>query len=374
MTTMARWRRRADRRLYRSLFGAYRTLFPSRPWEGPIPPAALRRVLVVRHDRMGDAVVTTPLIGLLHAALPHAELDVVASPANRAVFDGDPRISRVYVNDHVSRTLPRLARALRARRYDAIFSVIHGRGLREGLLASLFSTRDTWRISVDRPTRYAGLFSVTIRPPRTREHVAEQLLVVGARAIDLPAELLPADATRYPMSLPVDEAAEARVTAMLERLRLSRFSLVNLWAAEPWRAWPVAHVAGVVRQLRERGVSLPFLLVPPPGREVEAAVAASACGDDARVAPPSADLRDLIALVRRAELVLTPDTGVVHLASACRRPVVALYSTRTVDIRRWLPLGVPHRAVVARRGLPVSAIEETQVADAIESLLRELGR
>ena len=373
MTAIARWRRRADRRLYRSLFGAYRTLFPSRPWDAPIPPTALRRVLVVRHDRMGDAVVTTPLIALLHAALPDAELDVLASPANRAVFAGDPRIANLYVNDHGSGTLPRLARKLRFRRYDAIFSVIQGRGLREGLLASLFSSRDTWRLSVSRPTRYAGLFSATFRPPRASVHMAEQLLVVGARAIDVPAPLLPADTTRYPMSLPVDEVAESRVAATLERLGLARFALVNLWAAEPWRAWPVAHVAGVVRQLRERGVSLPFLLVPPPGKEIEAAVAASACGDDARVAPPSPHLADLIALVRRADLVLTPDTGVVHLASACRRPVVALYSTRTVDIRRWLPLGVPYRAVVAPKGLPISAIEEAQVADAIESLSLEIG-
>ncbi|HYD51438.1 MAG TPA: glycosyltransferase family 9 protein [Gemmatimonadaceae bacterium] len=371
-SALSRWRRRADRRIYRSLFGAYRAFFPSRRWEGPLDPARLHRVLVVRHDRIGDAVVTSPLLSLLHAALPHAEIDVLASPANHAVFAGDPRIARVFVNDHGPRTLPHLVRRLRARRYDAVFSVIFGRGLREGVLASLVSTSATYRISVHRPARYAGLFSVTFRAPRSRVHMAERLLWVAERALALPPTLRPASLARYPLALPEDPAAGARAEALLARLGLPRFALVNLWAAEPWREWPVAHLAGVVRLLRERGHAIPLLLLPPPGKEIEAAVAASACDGDARVAPPSRDLADLIALVRRAEIVLTPDTGVVHVASACDRPVVALYSTRTVDIECWTPVGVPHRMIVAPEGQPVSAIPESEVADALDSLHAEL--
>ena len=59
----------------------------------------------------------------------------------------------------------------------------------------------------------------------------------------------------------------------------------------------------------------------------------------------------------------------MHVASACGRPVVGLYSARTTDPAAWAPVGVPFRALVAPPGAPVSAIPLGDVADAVAALL-----
>jgi heptosyltransferase-2 len=55
------------------------------------------RILVIQLDHLGDAVLSTPLLSELRAAYPAAAIDVLASPSNHEVFDGDPNVDRVRV-------------------------------------------------------------------------------------------------------------------------------------------------------------------------------------------------------------------------------------------------------------------------------------
>jgi heptosyltransferase-2 len=103
-----------------------------RPWRRfhPVPlvdnPG---RILVVQLDHLGDAVLTSPLLARLHAAYPDAQIEVLASPSNREVFEADPRVHRVLLasrnwfdRDRGRRALGSavwaLGRSLRRARYD----------------------------------------------------------------------------------------------------------------------------------------------------------------------------------------------------------------------------------------------------------------
>jgi ADP-heptose:LPS heptosyltransferase len=88
-----------------------------------------RRIILVQLDHLGDAVLSTPLIAALRAAYPEATIDVLASPSNHEVFEGDPNVNRVQVADRTwfERNPERwglvtavweLGRSLREQRYD----------------------------------------------------------------------------------------------------------------------------------------------------------------------------------------------------------------------------------------------------------------
>ena len=88
-----------------------------------------RRILLVQLDHLGDAVLSTPLIAELRAAYPDATIDVLASPSNHEVFEGDPHVDRVRVAERtwferrperwgLVTAVWRLGRSLRDERYD----------------------------------------------------------------------------------------------------------------------------------------------------------------------------------------------------------------------------------------------------------------
>jgi ADP-heptose:LPS heptosyltransferase len=88
----------------------------------------------------------------------------------------------------------------------------------------------------------------------------------------------------------------------------------------------------------------------------------------AQAVPPRSTLREFAAIVHEFDLLLTPDTAVVHLAAAWKVPTVALYRSDPT-VAPWLPYNTPNRAVADPRGIP--AISVDQVIAALEELIQE---
>jgi ADP-heptose:LPS heptosyltransferase len=145
---------------------------------------------------------------------------------------------------------------------------------------------------------------------------------------------------------------------------------VNLSAAEPWRAWTAERCVDVLRVLLARYPSLTAVFTPLPGREAEGDAVAVACGPRVIVAPASPRFADVIALLRRARIVLTPDTSLIHVASATGRPVLGLYAGRAHN-HLWQPLGIPYRAVLSHGQDPVTAIPTEAIVRAFDELMAE---
>lgn len=368
-TPARRLKRRIDTRFYRA-FHAMARLF-AQPRRSRPAPSAIRRVLIVRHDRIGDWVVTSPVVAMLRELLPHAEIDVLASPANASLVRADERIARTIVNDHSWRGWLGALRELRARRYDLLLSPIYGKGLREGMVAALAARRDTFTVSVHRPRRYQGFFSRSVRVPPSWRHMSERLLFVAQRAVEGHALSRSASAARWRMHLGTDGPAERRAEHFLANHGLTDFVAVNINAAEPAREWAPAACAATLRLLLAAHDDVQFLLTPPPGKEDRAAEVVRLC-DDPRViaAPPSARLLDLLALLRRARAVITPDTANVHLASAVGCPVLGLFTPGPTPVL-WAPSGVPYRLVIAE-GRTVSDVAPEAVERAFGELMADL--
>jgi ADP-heptose:LPS heptosyltransferase len=365
-----RFRKRVNRRLYRALFRVYRSLFPTPAWPGRVPRGALRRVLIVQPYGVGDMILTTPLIGFLKEQAPDAEIDVLASPRNAAVIAHDERVARVFLHDHTSRGWLIVVPRLRARGYDAILSGQAGRSLREGLLASAVARRHTYKISVWRPKRYHGLFTAVLRIPPSAAHTADRLLYMGRRMLGVFGPTAGDAGVRYPLRMATDAMAEARAdTFVRERGLDGGFVVVNVSAHFAVRDWPPEHCAATLASLLARHPDLSAVLAPAPGKSGPAREVAARCANPRVLVAPELPLPDLTALVRRALAVLSPNTALVHLAAACRRPVVALYAPEAPGwVALWLPLGVPYRALVSRHGAPISDIPPQSVADAFDEL------
>jgi ADP-heptose:LPS heptosyltransferase len=179
-------------------------------------------------------------------------------------------------------------------------------------------------------------------------HMVEQYLEV-ARHLGVPAP-------RARHVLPRDPAAEEFAQA-----RVARFGgapiLVNVGATKPANRWPPERFGLLAARLRAE-LDAPVLLTGGPSdREAEqAALAAAPAGHDVGTTVGATDLLQLLALQRRARLVVTCDTGPMHMAVAVGTPVVALFGP--ADPRRTGPWGAlgpddeelpgPHRVVRTR--------------------------
>src|SRR5205085_637466 len=117
--------------------------------------------------------------------------------------------------------------------------------------------------------------------------------------------------------------------------------LVNISAGRPMRRWPDQNFVALLRHLGETAPDAGVLVISAPDdRERASQIAKSG---NARYAPTKA-LRDALALVATTDILVTPDTSIVHSASAFEKPAVILFE-RSKELL-WSGYRIPGRNVV----------------------------
>ena len=322
-----------------------------------VDPRRPRRVLLVRHDAIGDMVMTTGFLRRVKETHPALELDVVASPSNAPVLDGLPYVRRVYVHrrgDYLD--FPRLTTALRRERYDV---AIDGRVLLPKVGTDvafvMLASGAPYRVGVGGGRENEFVYTDPVLHPEDAHFIEVMALLaerigVDPRAGDWRPELVVSAAERAGAGRLWGEVAGGG-------LRL----LVNISAGQPRRRWPDERFAAALRGVRERAPETRILVLAPPWEMESARAIAAAAG--ATAAAPA--LRDAFALVPDADVVFTPDTSIAHVASAFVTPCVVMI---LAGMGNFVPYRTPGRCVYAQ-GPTLDALPVAPVADALAEAL-----
>jgi heptosyltransferase-2 len=279
------------------------------------------RLLVVAPNWIGDALLAQPLLARLHALRPGLVLDAVAPEWVAPVLARMPEIEAVVATTlgHGALQLAarlRLARTLRARRYDE--AIVLPNSWKSALLPWL--ARIPRRIGFVGEARY-GLLNVVHR-------LDERALPLMAERYAQLAEP-PGEPPYRPLAFPRLEVDEANLAIAVARLGLDRSRPVVAFCpgAEygPAKRWPARHFAALARALgaRDRRV---WLIGSPKDRPIGDEIARLAEGAAINLCGRT-DLAAAIDLLAACEAVVSNDSGLMHAAAALGRPLVALYGS-----------------------------------------------
>lgn len=330
----------------------------------------MNRILIVRLGSLGDIVHALPAAAALRRAAPLARIDWLVDAQHRELLDLVPIIDEaVVLRERTLRGWLEVTRVLRARGYDVAIDL-------QGLLKSAILARASgarrvigfsiWHLR----ERTARPFSSDTAAPDDRQHVVRKNLALAAT--------LGASADRLEFPLAARDSA-----ALSEVRRVSRgapFALVNPGAAWPNKRWPPHRFGALAAILRTRFGLMPFVLWGP-GEEGLARSVADASSGAAVIAPRTA-VSDLVELARAASLMVSGDTGPIHIAAAVSTPVVGLYGpTSPARNGPWSPADVclsrfeqcrcHHQRRCTARAWCLEDITVAEVAAAVERRLAQ---
>jgi lipopolysaccharide heptosyltransferase I len=337
-----------------------------------VPLADAARIALIKLSSLGDVVHALPVATTLRAARPRARLVWIVERREAAVLHGHPALDGVIVADTRGWR--------RARRPAAIAAVVGGmRALRQrlrqerfdvaldlqGLLKSGAVARATgaplrigFAASWGREPLSTIFTNRHVQPPPSARHVVDQYLALLAP--------LGIEAPTHEFHLPTAPAAEAAMDEWLATAGLKphqRLVVLNPGAGREAKRWPLAHfttLAGRLVQEADAGV----LVTWGPGEERDArAIVEGARG--ALLAPPT-DLDALLALLRRASVMVAADTGPLHMAAALGTRCVGLYGPTSAA--RNGPYGAGQRALSSADGLMTSLAPAAVLAAVLEAL------
>jgi lipopolysaccharide heptosyltransferase I len=264
------------------------------------------KILIVRLSALGDIVHAVPALAALRRGLPSARIDWVVDARYREIVDLvrglDTRISVDPSRNR--RDLPGVVRRLRAERYDV---ALEFQGLIKSAVLARFSKADRvvgFERAALRERAAAWFYDEYVQAPRSDHIVERNLRLASALGVD-------ASHVTFPLEIPQGPPIEGI------------YALLNAGAAWPNKRWPPERFGALAAWLRERhGVESVVLWGPQEIDRARAVVQASAGA--ARLAPPT-KIADVLALARGARLMVSGDTGPLHLAAAVGTPIVGLY-------------------------------------------------
>ena len=265
------------------------------------------RILVVRFSSIGDVLLTTPLLRALRRRHPEAALAFATKRDMAPLVADHPALEHVFALEP-HEPIGQFADRIRAWKPDYGLD-LHG-SLRSRALRALLSCR--WSGYAKRKVRRALLVATKIDLYRDAPPVAERYFE-AARRLDV----RPDD---DPPEFHFGTAARARVDTWLTSRGLNgAIAALAPGAAHATKRWPVAHWIALAERLGTAGLR-PVVVGGPTDRGIAqqlTAVAASAAGEFS--------LQETGALLARSRVVVSGDTGVMHMATGVGTPVVALF-------------------------------------------------
>jgi ADP-heptose:LPS heptosyltransferase len=323
-------------------------------------------IAVVRALNLGDMLCAVPALRSLRAWSPDATITLIGLPWAHTIverfpmyldrflpFAGFPGIPEVPLEpERVLRSIGELRR----RRWDLVVQ-LHGAGTSINEFVALLGGR-----------RHAGFLPPGQSAPTAHED--DVWLTYPDRGSEVDRLLALAVALGGPderhLEFPVTDHDHAELAGVLsDPTALPRpYAVIHPGGSTPGRRWPAERFAVVADELAEHGLAV--ALTGTIGEASLVAETASRMRSKALALAGRTSLGAVAALIHRARIVVTNDTGISHLSAAIGTDSVTIFSAS--DRERWAPVG-DGRHMSIGTGIPSSDVPQAEVLEAVGWLL-----
>jgi heptosyltransferase-2 len=293
-----------------------------------------KKILIIRTDRLGDVILSTPVINNIRKKYPQSYISFICRPYTAGIVEGNPYLDEVIVYDkygHHQSFLATLkfALSLRKKKFDLAL-VLHPTN-RAHILA--FFAGIPKRVGWGKKLSFFLTDKLAHSKDQGKKHELEYNLDL-LRYLDILAE----DKEIY---IPVKEDAQQKVDQVLEEEGITgkdKLIVIHPCASCPSKRWPQSKFIKLVKMLKEE-------------KNIKIAVITSASqqefGKEVARIEGVIDLSGLflipetIALINRSRLFISCDSGPVHIAAGLGKPVISIFGRSQAGLspKRWAPTG-----------------------------------
>jgi heptosyltransferase-2 len=293
-----------------------------------------KRILIIRTDRLGDVILSTPVIKNLRKKYPNGYIAFICRPYTKEILEQNPYLDELIVYDKYGAdksflSTLKFALSLRKKKFDLAL-ILHPTN-RSHLIAFLAGIPK--RIGWDKKLSFLLTDKLVYTKDQGRKHELEYNLDL-LRYLGILAE----DKEIY---IPIKKDCQQNVDNILEKKgveKKDKLIVIHPSASCPSKRWPKDNFIKLVKILKEE-------------KDIKIAVITSA--DQKKFGQGISKIEDVIdlcgslsvpetiALINRAQLFISCDSGPVHIAAGLNKPVISIFGRSQAGLspKRWAPTG-----------------------------------
>ncbi|MDH4162382.1 MAG: glycosyltransferase family 9 protein [Nitrospirota bacterium] len=327
-----------------------------------------RNILVIKPGAIGDLLQMTPVFRLLKQAYPDSRITLMVGSAGSAdIFLNNPNITEVIIYDrkglHRSLTgMLSLWKDLRSRKFDLILNFQRS-NIRTWLLAAAAL-----------PCRILVYHKAEKRTIHAVENYLETIAPLGITTDDIHLDfIVRPEALKIAKSLLHDTTAGTGPIVIL-----------NPGASHPVNRWPARKFAELT-DLAVSRLQARIVIIGGPGDEELAGKIVTLCKSHPLSLAGKTPLPVLAAVLKQSDILVSGDTGPMHLATAVGAPVIALFGAadplrtgpvglRTMVLQAGTPSCIPCRSRSCGNSRHLACMENISAEEVCDSITRMLGK
>ena len=324
-----------------------------RPAKRPLDLESVKSVLVVRPDRLGDVVLSLPVYESIKSSIPGVHLTALVDKSNTGLLADNPHIDAVLEWD---RNQPvKTLSALRRKKFDLAFTL----NKTFSATASLFTLVSGAKYRVGyRQTQNAWMHDIQVAiDPEPRHEIENNLALLKAAGLRKIA---------HNPELHFNKKEVEKINALLDaknRHPESPLVLIKPGTRLPEWGWQLDKFKAVTEILLKTETAEVFL-ISGPGEEAMADRFIRGM-ETTPVRLPPLSIKELALLIQKSDLLFCNHTGIMHLASASRTPVLAIF--KHGEIARWGPYNTTSIILEERNS---DSLSPETVIESIDRLLK----
>lgn len=343
----------------------------------------IKRILLVRTDRLGDVILTLPMLAALRKCFPDAYIAMLVRRYTGEVLEGNPSINELIWYDDDSALVPfnEMCATLRKRQFDAAIVVYP----RFRLAWLIFRSGIPLRIGTGY-RYYSFLFNKKVyehRKDAQRHELEYNLNLLKELNCQLPENSTPE------FFIDIPNESQVKVEGLLESVGIhgKEFVIIHPGSGGSAREWSPENFGTLASQFLSES-ELQTIVTGSKGEEKKVAEVVKASQGKAIPLVGRLTIKEFGALIRSSRLFVSNSTGPLHLAVAMGTPVVGLFPQHTaMSAKRWGPYTDKRVVFVPDRPLDcnvcvennttcecMATISVEQVFSAARALLNEAKR
>jgi heptosyltransferase-2 len=302
---------------------------------GQLKSEVIKRILLLRHDRVGDMVLSTPVFRALKTRYPDATITVLASEKNQEILLNNPNVDNILIYKGILNFVAEV----RKEKFDMAIDLFLTHDMKQAFMTYLSGA--LYRLGFRDSGReiFFNIRSPAARPQkRMVEHLTDLATAAGAETADSEPEIF--------LSEQEKEWAQSELSQW--GLKEAVIVAVHPGAFYPSQRWPAERFGESARQIIESYGAAVLIFGGKNERPLLEKIRVATGGRSHIFCGLS--LRQFIALLDRCSLLVCNNSGPLHIASALQIPTVSMTGPTVVPL--WLPKGKNHIAV--NKDLPCS--------------------
>lgn len=289
------------------------------------------KILFIRLNRIGDALVTTPLFKIFKDNL-NCRIDILADKKNHFIFQNNPSIDNVIVFDKGTNGFKSILRKLNSNKYDAVIDLHDDVSTTVTFLVGLLKAKN--KIALEKNNSKVYTYTIP-KLDSTKNHVIDRLLEIPRSLV------LQINENVNVQYFPKKESyMEVEKYLAANKLKDKYLIGINISAGSDARFWGIKRFQKLIDALQKYDLNILLLTAE---KDLSKAEEISEVKTQIYY---SKSFDEFSAMISKLDFLFTPDTSVIHIASSFHIPLYGLYVKYNTDDIIWYPYSSDYKAFI----------------------------